>query len=335
MISSIRYAVFSGGGINGAVSFGAWLFIERLFAIAGTSMHDRMLGAAGTSMGALLALCVVIGVRPAESIFSTLSILANSMKQKEVSLKKAFLLSGGCDLDDVRKFLVDLMISKGISENVTFGGLKECVGRELVVIVNEVRTASLVVLNSSDHPNAHVVDAIIASMSIPIIFQPVKIRGISASLYFSDGGLLLNFPWEIFPANQSIGFWLTEVPTPFKTVHECSQVGSVEVPGLHIVALSLIRNVTRQINVHDQKKFLHGDPVLRQHIIPLYTEIGGLDFVQVDHMLIRNYVHKGILLTLLHYLSIKPERASCGTKWQDCFAALASIYHSDSIVTDL
>jgi len=40
-------------------------------------------------------------------------------------------------------------------------------------------------------------------------------------------------------------------------------------------------------------------------------------------------------ITLLHYLSIKPERASCGTKWQDCFAALASIYHIDSIVTDL
>ncbi len=329
-ISCIRYAVFAGGGINGAVTFGSWLFMERLFAIAGMSMHDRMLGAAGTSMGSLLALCVLIGV-PLLSVFAKLSTIARSMKDKEVSLKNAFLMSGVCDLDDVRKVLSDLLIGKGLPETLTFGELKVCTGRELVIVVNEVRTASLVILSASAHPDANVIDAIIASMSLPIIFKPVTIRGVFPSLYFSDGGLLLNFPWDIFPSLESVGFWLTEIQTPFKTLQECDALfPGASVPSLHDVALSLIRNVTRQICIYDQKRFLCGDKTLCQHIIALYTDTSGLDFACVDDEFISNNVCKGILLTFLHYLCI--EQASEGTKWEDCVTALASFYKSQTLL---
>ena len=322
--------MFAGGGINGAVTFGAWLFMERLFALAGMSMHDRMLGAAGTSMGSLLALCVLIGVPPL-SVFAKLSALARSMKDKEISLKNAFLMSGVCDLDDVRKVLGDLLVDRGLSETLTFGELKVCAGRELVIVVNEVRTASLVILSASAHPNANVLDSIIASMSLPIIFKPVTIRGISPSLYFSDGGLLLNFPWDIFPSNESVGFWLTEIQTPFKTLEQCDSLfPGASVPSLHDVALSLIRNVTRQICEHDQKRFLCGDAALCQHIIALYTDTSGLDFAYVDDEFISNNVRKGILLTFLHYLCI--EKSSEGTTWEDSLTALVSFYKSQTLL---
>jgi predicted acylesterase/phospholipase RssA len=293
-----------------------------------------MRGAAGCSIGALLALCLVAGVPPIEAA-CTFYPLASGLKGKRPSLKQAWLMSGVCDLDDVRTGLVDILRARSFDADITLGELHARTGRELVIVVNEVRNSTVTLLRSTQHPQVHAVDAVIASMSIPLIFRPVQIRGIHPSLYFADGGVQLNFPWSAFVPGLSLGIWIVESPKkvdPLEEIeHKCRTQGPGApsgVPGLRVVFRNLQRSLLRRLTVAEQHQFLLGPRHPRHHVIALFTDAGAMDFGRLDVPFASEMLRRGIFLAALHYLAIPVIHEAPGTSWGNVMTAVASLYEN-------
>ena len=79
-------------------------------------------------------------------------------------------------------------------DDITFQELYETTGRDLIVCATEVEVCRVTYFSHTTHPNTSVVEAIVASASIPLLFQPSCIDGRP----YIDGGVLNNFPMNYF-----------------------------------------------------------------------------------------------------------------------------------------
>jgi hypothetical protein len=161
----------------------------------GTKQFDSI---AGLSMGALLGLHVVLGFSITETKMSLL--------EHEEVLFQAFDLkrmSYGCaptNPDVVRSMLAAMLARKGFSADTCFADLadRRCVAFETVAYCLE--TARLVVLGLMTTPQARIIDAVLASMAIPMLVDPVPI----GSVHFCDAGLISNTPLDLFSPSRLV-----------------------------------------------------------------------------------------------------------------------------------
>ena len=79
-------------------------------------------------------------------------------------------------------------------EDITFIELSKLTGVNVFVSVTKINTGKNFIFNVNDTPNVSVLDAVAASMCIPLLSQPVKID----DNYYVDGCLTNNLPYEIF-----------------------------------------------------------------------------------------------------------------------------------------
>ena len=89
-------------------------------------------------------------------------------------------------------------------EDITFKELYNKTNQNLIIGVTNVSTNEFETWNYQNKPNMSVIDAVNISCNIPIIFNPIKIQ----QHYFVDGGLINNFPIDIFTSqelNNTIG----------------------------------------------------------------------------------------------------------------------------------
>lgn len=109
----------------------------------------------------------------------------------------------------------------GLSVGCTFGQLKEKTGNGLYVLGCELNTRKFKVFSPDDTADVPIVDAVVASMSIPFVFTPKAING---NLYL-DGGTTKDMPLDIdclvekspFSTDNTLGLMLNtkeEVATP-------------------------------------------------------------------------------------------------------------------------
>jgi len=99
-----------------------------------------------------------------------------------------------------RKYLKEL---DRVFEGKTLGELKA----DLSIIVVDIATREHVVLHRDTHPDVLLSEAVRASISIPMVFAPVRFsQGGLESLYV-DGGVSVGYPLDIYgPGESTIGF---------------------------------------------------------------------------------------------------------------------------------
>ena len=316
-LSDIRYMIFSGGGVNGAVSCGAWLFMERLFQVNGLILRDRLDRLAGCSVGALLAVCLTMGLGALDAMGIFYPMVVRIRTQR-LSLLRALSSSGMTNLAPVRDSLSQQMILLFGSADLTLGELLQCTGKDLVIIVSEVRSGTVFHLSGRATPHAHVIDAVIASMSIPIVFEPQRIRGLHRCMYFVDGAVLINFPIHLFPPQHTLGLWLTDLPRSLcPTLEEVGrmldqQEASEDPPSIAMLMVSVELSLCKRLSHSEQKHIFseHAHPSCRPHIIPLFTSIPGIDLSATELRTSGDMVRRGMWLAALHYFA-KPEQATC------------------------
>jgi hypothetical protein len=210
---------------------------------------------------------------------------------------------------------------------VTFAELQLLTQRELVIVVTEVRLGSVYTLSADTAPQADVVDAVISSMSIPVLFRPVRIRGLHPSMYFVDGGVLDNFPFHKFPNESTIGLWITELPSQVTPTLEQAS-GHLELigashdpPSLVALALSLEMSLIKRLTLKEHESFF--SPHVEQHrvrnIIPLFVRGSGLDMAALQPQHAAELLRNGILMAAIHFLA---RDSQC----VDVFVALFSLY---------
>jgi len=89
---------------------------------------------------------------------------------------------------------INAILSTRISRDETLSGLFEKTGKELVLVSCCINTEKAVYFHHATHGNVKVIDAIIASMSIPVFFRPLQLE----ECFFVDGAIVDNYPIWIF-----------------------------------------------------------------------------------------------------------------------------------------
>ena len=90
---------------------------------------------------------------------------------------------------------IKLLLSMKLSQkNITFIELYKCTNKTLNVVSVNVSTGKETVFNYINTPKVNVIDAIIASCSIPFLFPPKKING----HYYVDAFIVNNYPCNVF-----------------------------------------------------------------------------------------------------------------------------------------
>jgi len=159
-------------------------------------MEDYIKNAAGTSMGSFFCLAFALKI-PIDELEEMIITLINIPEVISVSSDDFINLftdlgfnSSKLYLSGIKKFLK----KKYDIEDITFIELSKLTGVNVFVSVTKINTGKNFIFNVNDTPNVSVLDAVAASMCIPLLSQPVKID----DNYYVDGCLTNNLPYEIF-----------------------------------------------------------------------------------------------------------------------------------------
>jgi predicted acylesterase/phospholipase RssA len=184
--------VLSGGGIKGIS------FIGALQALKEFDILNSIKIFAGTSIGSLILLLIVIGYSPNELYefvkifdFSKLNIC-----DINILITKYGLNDGNIVIEILNNFLT----KKNYNKDITFKELYDKTNKELIITTTNINKRCCEYLSYKNYPNLSVVMAVRMSISLPLIFTPVKYNN---NLYV-DGSCMDNLPIEIFKEQEKI-----------------------------------------------------------------------------------------------------------------------------------
>jgi len=184
--SDIHNLVLSGGGIKGITILGALqLLYEK-------KILDNVLVYAGSSVGGLIASLLNINYKPQELF----NIIKKISYKKIVNIKfDTFLFKYGFDDGSkMNKIISTLFKNKKIDTEITFIELYNLTKKKLILTGTCVNTQKLQYFSYIETPDMKVINAIRATISIPLYFTPVLYNN---DLYI-DGSCCSNYPINLF-----------------------------------------------------------------------------------------------------------------------------------------
>jgi hypothetical protein len=194
-----KHLVFCGGGTRCLV------FLQTLVELEGRGILHDVVHYWGTSAGSLLA--------------ALLAVSKSALAVKKVMLSADFSKFRDIDVTNLLNITVSWGMDSGISlvcelerlfELLCAGSSKSTLSKYpgLHIVVADLTTHSTLVCDSNSYPDLRVIDAVRASMSLPIFFRPFEYKG----HYWVDGGVRANFPWEYLPSDadrrEALGFMI-------------------------------------------------------------------------------------------------------------------------------
>lgn len=203
--------VFEGGGVKGLAYGGSLDVLEEY------NIIPHICRFAGCSMGSFMAMMMAIGM-PAADIreMAYAYNLAKLMQDHRpiggsILRMRAFLNNLGMNSGKkLRKFGRNLLTMYVGDPDITFQGLLELRGIELAVVVTNANIAAAEYLHVKTAPHMRIIDAVLASVAIPVVLRPTE-RIFSDDSgtrdMYVDGGALCNYPLHVFD-----GWWLSLKP---------------------------------------------------------------------------------------------------------------------------
>ncbi|AWW00168.1 patatin-like phospholipase family protein [Arcticibacterium luteifluviistationis] len=204
-----RNLVMEGGGIKGIAYGGAMLELEE------KGILKDIVRVAGTSAGAIQASLLAIGYSASEIS----EIIANTPVESfnddgfiSRGTKRLFNDFGWFKGDSFLATMEDLIFERTGSRNLTFKDLHHLSTtypfRDLYVVGANLSEQKSVIFSHETYPNMRVADAVRISMSIPIYYKALWVNPDGKIMeaptpednchLFVDGGILMNYPIEIF-----------------------------------------------------------------------------------------------------------------------------------------
>lgn len=193
MKSEINTLIFSGGGSKGVCYIGVMRCFEEMVSKGVIKLNIKEI--CGVSIGSVFGLFYVLGYNYEE--------LYQEMMKSDLTVVKNlklrnFLTKYG--LDDGKKFMLwveSFVIKKGYSRDITLKQLWLKTGIDFKIVASNVNKYSLDIFDYQKNPNLKVLKAVKMSLSVPFVFSPEQYKGD----YYVDGGLINNFPIELYKNN--------------------------------------------------------------------------------------------------------------------------------------
>lgn len=258
--------VLEGGGVKGIALVGAYTALSE----AGYDFHRI----AGTSAGAIVGALIAAGMSP-KDLKRVMREIDYGRFEDKGFLDHLGLVGKGASLlfekgiyegSYLREFMDEQLKGLGVE---TFGDLRiddpgaspsDARAYRLVVMTSDVTRARLVRLPwdydqyGLEPDEQRVADAVRASMSIPFFYEPVRFTSLDPEgkeevSYMVDGGMLSNFPIEVFdrtdgqpPRWPTFGLKLSAKP-------DAAQRQKYDVRGTFSLARAMVGTMT---SFHDQ-----------------------------------------------------------------------------------
>lgn len=182
-MNTIKNLVVAGGGAKN-------LFIIGLLQKININQVSNY---AGVSSGSIVIYLLSIGYTPLEIEQLALELDLTCF-MGEPSIENILLLKSITNLEYLKVVLQTLTNYKFKKDTITFQDLYTKNNKIIQIGVTSLTDTKFTIFNYKNFPNVNIIDAILASCSLPGIFPPYKIN----NSYYCDGGVLNNCPIDIF-----------------------------------------------------------------------------------------------------------------------------------------
>ena len=183
----MRNLILSGGGVKGLLHLGGLKALEE------HNLLENIENYAGTSIGSIVVFFLNLGLNYTDLMLVFLKIDFN--KFYDVGDIFEFFENYGLfsllPSERCLKLISNMKLGKN---NLTFIELYKLTKKTLNIIAINVNTATETVFNYINTPTVPVIDAIIASCSIPFLLPPKKING----HYYIDAFIVNNYACNVF-----------------------------------------------------------------------------------------------------------------------------------------
>lgn len=204
-VDQYKNLVFEGGGVRGVAYAGALKVLEEQGVLPNV---ERV---AGSSAGAFVALLLSLGYSSDELRDALHSLRFKSLEDKPNPIRVAthYGLYKGEVLYD---WIARQVTNRGLPEDLTFANLDKMGGRKLHVFATDLNIRDTREFSAMKTPEASVVGAVRASMSIPLMYAAWQFpNGVPNLHYYVDGGTVYNYPINAFDdgegsGHQTLGF---------------------------------------------------------------------------------------------------------------------------------
>ena len=201
--------VFCGGGTKCLVFLQGLVDLEKRGTLKNVNEYW------GTSAGAMIASLYALTSSPQK--IKDVMFSANYLKFRDIDISNILGIQSSWGLDDGKSLTQEI---ENMFESIGPGTKNKVLSDipSLNIVVSDISIRETIICNSKTHPSLRIVDALRASMSLPIFFKPY--RHVESGHFWVDGAIKANFPWHCLPddlaRSEALGFTF-EKPCIYRT----------------------------------------------------------------------------------------------------------------------
>jgi len=203
----VETLVMSGGAVKGIALLGVIKYLEEIDVI---SQISRFIG---SSVGSCVCFLLNIGYKSHELIETFVNISLDKFKEFNPDNIINFLEVWGFDEGNrIEKTLRVFLKKKYGKDKITLLELYNLTKKELNIMTTCINLQTGHLFNHKTFPDVDAITAIRASISVPVLYIPIKINGNT----YVDGALISNYPIEYAENNnkKTIGIILSDQSMP-------------------------------------------------------------------------------------------------------------------------
>ena len=250
----LTHLVLGGGGLSGLAYIGVLRFLYA------ENLVDGITHISGASIGAVFAtlLALRISLNEIETFFAEMFADLSIVQYPPQCLLNVIEKYG---LDDGQKLLTYMIkaVKQYCDPDITFVEFAKRFGRNLVISATNLETMQAAYFSVNTTPNVKVLEAVRASMALPLLITPVQIN----DAHYIDGGLADNLPVTPFLSEDSKHWLVIKIDRAGSNNQSSQASKSNMTPGLPYSNIAeYIFHIMKIMSVHyiQKNEFLVPDP---------------------------------------------------------------------------
>lgn len=194
-----KYLVLSGGGAKGFFLPGIVSVLDEY------GFLDQIEAVAGTSIGAVFAFLWTVGFTGRE-IVDWVSCIDFKILSDNMNLSNLLTKGSVGDLKFMKDIMSEFLEIKKLESTISFAEVEKKFHKKLYINAVCYETGEHIIFNPDDYPDFPVIDAVIASCSLPGVFN----RYVYKDKSYLDGGVIQAYLIHLFPWQETLGILLSK-----------------------------------------------------------------------------------------------------------------------------